>query len=190
MSYTVPRMWAGDTVAVLATGPSMSQEVADKVRGLRVIAINDAFRLAPWADMLYAADRRWWEVNEDAQEFAGIKLSAQPGSPGAIYMRSSGSTGFDPRPGFIRTGGNSGYQAVHVAIHAGAARILLCGFDMHGTHYFGPHKPPLRNTHPSSFARWVDRFAELNGKGTEIINCTPGSALRCFPFASLDSVIE
>ena len=34
MSYRVPRLWPGRTVAVLATGPSISQEVADQVRGL------------------------------------------------------------------------------------------------------------------------------------------------------------
>lgn len=196
MSYRVPRMWPGETVAVLATGPSMSQSVADQVRGLRCVVVNDAFRLAPWADILYAADRRWWEANPDALDFSGIRLCAQPGVRGVGYMQHSGTQGFDPDPSRIRTGGNSGYQAVHVAIHTGAARVLLLGFDMRGTHFFGEHtkRTPdgvlLRNTSPETFRRWVQRFDTLKGHGAEIINCTPGSAISAFPFASIDEVLE
>ncbi len=192
MSYRVPRLWPGRTVAVLATGPSMSQEVADQVRGLPCIAVSDAVRLAPWASILYSADRRWWQANPDAQEFGGVKLCAQAGVEGVEHMVHSGSEGFDPSPSRVRTGGNSGYQAVHVAIHTGAARILLLGFDMHGTHYFGPHTrrapdgTPLRNTHPDAFTRWARRFSGLAGCGAQIINCTPGSAITAFPFSSIE----
>lgn len=200
MGYCVPRMWEGQTVAVMASGPSMSQAVADQVRaaGLHAIVVNDTYRLAPWADILYAADRRWWEANpEAATEFSGVKLVGQAGVtlPGVQVMMRSGTTGFDPRPNFVRTGNNSGYAAVHVAIHAGSARILLCGFDMHGTHWFGSHsrKTPsgkaLANPHPSSFAAWIGRFAELRGRGAEILNCTPGSKLTAFPFVSLDEAL-
>lgn len=188
-------MWEGDTVAVLASGPSMSQVVADKVRaaGIRAIVVNDTYRLAPWADLLYAADRRWWEANpEAATEFAGVKLVGQSGVflPGVQVMMRSGTSGFDPNPKFVRTGNNSGYAAVHVAIHAGAARILLCGFDMDGTHWFGSHtKRGLRNPNPGSFAAWIPRFADLRGRGAEILNCTPGSKLTAFPFVELDEAL-
>lgn len=195
MGYRVPRMWEGETVAVLASGPSMSQAVADKVRaaGIRAVVVNDTWRLAPWADMLYAADRRWWEANpEAATEFAGIKLVGQAGVflPGVQVMMRSGTTGFDPHPQFVRTGNNSGYAAVHVTIHTGAARILLCGFDMHGTHWFGPHtKKGLRNPTQSSFAAWIGRFADLRGRGAEILNCNPCSKLMAFPFVELDEAL-
>lgn len=192
MSFAVPRMFEGETVAVLATGQSMSQEVADSVRELPCIAVNDAFRLAPWAAMLIAADKRWWDANPEAMGFAGLKISSQPGA--VNYLRPSGSMGFDPDPSRIRTGGNSGYQAVHVAIQAGAKRILLLGFDMHGTHYFGPHTKKvggraLGNPNPEKFRVWLDRFGGLANRGAEIINCTPGSALGAFPMARLDEVM-
>lgn len=47
--WTVPQMWAGRTVAVMASGPSMSKDVADKVRAARlpVIVVNNTYRLAP-----------------------------------------------------------------------------------------------------------------------------------------------
>ena len=197
MKYRVPRMWEGETVAVLASGPSMSQEVADKVRGLHAIVVNDTYKLAPWADILYAADRRWWEANPEAAQFAGVKLCGQGGMlpDGVSVMMKSGTDGFDPNPNFVRTGNNSGYAAVHVAIHTGAARILLCGFDMHGTHWFGDHTKStpsgrrLSNPHESSFARWIARFQSLKGAGAEIINCTPGSAMKCFEYKPLEALI-
>lgn len=184
--WSVPPLWQGQTVWVLATGPSMGPQVAQAASRSRqpVLVVNDAFRLAPDAALLYAADTSWWRANPDARQFAGLKLCADDTLPGAdVYtLRHTGKLGFDADPRCIRSGGNSGYQAVHVAVQAGAARILLCGFDMHGTHYFGRHdKGDLQNTPPEKFALWRARFAALNGHGAEIINCTPGSALACFP---------
>lgn len=191
MSWTVPRLWPGRTVAVIATGQSLTREQVEQVRDLPCVVVNDAWRLAPWAGVLYAADARWWRANPEALAFAGTKVCAQPNRPqGVEYMRHSGVGGFDPDPLYVRTGGNSGYQAVHVAIHTGAARILLLGFDMHGTHFFGPHRKGLKNTPPSDHAKWAKRFPGLIGHGAEIVNCTPGSAIECFPRMSITEALE
>lgn len=59
---------------ILATGPSMSQAVADSARGFgTVIAVSDAYRLAPWADCLVSADTAWWKHHNP--DFAGPKFS-------------------------------------------------------------------------------------------------------------------
>lgn len=184
--WVVPRQWPGRTVAVFACGQSLTQAVVDEVReaGLPAIGVNDAYRLAPWVDILYAADARWWAHHaEGVRALSAIKVCAQTEVrvEGVVSIKQTGIFGFDAHPARVRTGGNSGYQAVHVAIHTGAARILLFGFDMHGTHFFGRHPAPLRNPDADSLARWVERFAALNGRGAEIINCTPGSALDAFP---------
>jgi hypothetical protein len=170
----------------------MTPDLAISVRAARLasIAVNSSFQLAPWADMLYGADAGWWRHHsQTALKLAGIKVTAQDSCEfRAVHLlKNTGSAGFDPNPANIRTGGNSGYQAIHVAIHAGASRILLLGFDMRGGHWHGDHPEPLTNPGPAEFARWIDRFDALNGRGPEIINCTPGSALRCFPFAPLEN---
>lgn len=47
--------------AVLASGESMNQALADSVRGkCKVIAVSDTWRLAPWADALVSSDAGWW----------------------------------------------------------------------------------------------------------------------------------
>ena len=49
----VPRAWTGETVAILATGPSLTVPDDAAVRGrVRTIAVNDAVTIAPWADVL------------------------------------------------------------------------------------------------------------------------------------------
>lgn len=194
MKWTVPRLWEGQTVAILASGPSMSQEVCDRVRaaGVPAIAINETWRLAPWAAMLYAADPEWWNFpgNRALREFCGLKVSCMPVS-GVMQLRNSGTEGFDQDPSAVRTGGNSGYQAIHVAVHAGAARVLLCGFDMRGgaEHWHGRHPHPLKQTDEEQFDRWIRRFgtlaAALRGR-VDIANCTPGSALQCFRMGVLE----
>lgn len=193
--WSVPRLWPGATVAVLASGPGMSRSVADLVRaaGLPAIAINETWRLAPWASMLYAADTEWWLAphNTALRDYDGIKVSCMP-VPGVHMLRNSGTEGFDPDPGAVRTGGNSGYQALHVAVHAGASRVLLCGFNMDpgdARHWHGKHPAPLRETPREMYARWIDRFDRLAplllARGVDVINCTPDSALRCFRKADL-----
>lgn len=184
------------TVAILATGASLTQQQvsavhrAHRLGKLAAVAVNDAFRLAPWADALYAADAAWWKVNaDDALAFAGAKFTADQMTPyrAVTRLKQTGLTGYDPEPGCVRTGGNSGYQALHLVIQGGAERVLLLGYDMGGPHYFGAHKPPLRNTTHDTFVKWRERFAALEGRGATIINCTPGSALACFPRGELEA---
>lgn len=168
--------------------------MVESVRSARLptIAVNDAFTVAPWADMLYAADAKWWIYHcQTALKFEGLKVTAQNALPykAVMLLEQTGVTGFDPDPMKIRTGGNSGYQAIHIAIHAGAARILLLGFDMRGDHFFGKHPKGLRNPDPNSFKNWIQRFPALRNRGAEIINCTPGSALDAFPKMPIDEAI-
>jgi hypothetical protein len=186
--WTIPRQWEGATVAVMASGPSMSPMVAELVLSLRIpaIVVNNTFRLAPWADILYAADAKWWQVTPGAMEFAGKKVSCEP-VPGVDNLRNAGMTGYSDEADCVHTYSNSGAQAIQIAAKAGARKILLLGFDMHGTHWHGAHEKPLRNTEPSTFQRWIESMAtlaaELKRRGVEVVNCTPGSALRCFPMA-------
>ncbi len=147
---------------------------AVRAAGVPAIAVNDAFLLAPWADVLYAADAQWWGVHaQTALKFAGLKMTADPSVHyrAVLKLKQTGKTGYDPTPGCVRTGGNGGYQALHVAIQAGARRILLLGFDMGGTHFFGRHRDGLRNTPDQTFANWIPRFSALAKVGAEVINC-------------------
>lgn len=164
------------TFAVLATGPSMSQAVADSVRGkCGVVAVSDAYRLAPWADALASNDRVWWLHHVEALKFAGPKFTS--GTVDGVEKMSH------------RGGSNSGLLGIRVAMRLGATRVLLLGYDMGGTHYFGPHPEPLKNTLPARFEIFKQQFARFEHPGVEIVNCTPDSALTCFPRMTLQEAL-
>ena len=182
----------------------MTRAQANLVReaGVPAVAVNDngidvirngsvVPAMAPWADLLYASDCQWWRINsQQALKFKGLKVSCSEVEFRAVHhLRNTGVEGFDSNPEHVRNGGNSGYAALHIAIHAKASRILLLGFDMGGTHWFGKHEFGLRNTDPFTFGRWIPRFKALVNAGSQVINCTPGSALTCFPTMPLEDAL-
>ncbi len=127
--------WYGQTVVVIASGPSLSYAQLELVEasGKPTIAVSDVYRVAPWADVVYACDLKWWlhHWQNVYHHGAAHKVTCDGSVAFPIrHLRNTGEQGFDPTPGYIRTGGNSGYQAVHLAVHLGAKKIVLLGFDM------------------------------------------------------------
>lgn len=166
------------TWAILATGESMNQQIADFVKGkCKVMAVSNAYELAPWADGLASNDSRWWRHHKAALDFKGGKYCAG---------RLEGVKRIAP-DGHFTSSCNSGLFAMRVAEKLGATKILLLGFDMRGTHYFGNHPAPLRNTTQVRFKHFIRQFDFW--KGCEVINCTKGSALKKFPFHSIESML-
>jgi hypothetical protein len=196
LEHVEPR-WRGECCIVAAPGPSLTLEVAEACRGDRVIAVNDAYRRLPFADVLYACDARWWGVHGHCAGFAGEKWSShsrdnqklkEADRYGLTLVTGCNRKGFSLDPDQIHYGGNSGFQAVNLAILFGAYRIVLIGCDMHGSHFFGPHPTPLRNT--SRFDQYIQKFgdaAKMLPSHIKIVNATPDSALMCFPFVDFIS---
>lgn len=201
MSWSIPKMWEGQTACILASGPSMNQEVADAVRPTlwRTIAINNQYQKAPWADMLYACDALWWNHPDyrSARQFTGLKVSMEPVGEDVLTLKNTGQHGMDEDPSCLRTGNNSGYQALQVAVHAGCPRIILCGFDMRSVngkqHCHERHPLPLRDHGDGIYPRWIRAFESialiLVKKKVEVWNATPDSALKCFPSIKLGDAI-
>src|SRR5690606_24516492 len=123
----------------------------DFVRGKApVICINDAHRMAPWADVLYSSDRSWWPHYKGVPSFGGLKFGIGSGIgkanafhqlPDVSVLRNTGYDGLEMAPTGLRNGRNSGYAAVNLAVHLGASRVVLLGYDMGWqgakAHFFG-----------------------------------------------------
>ncbi len=204
MSYwSVPPEWTGETAYILGCGPSLRGFDARVLRGRgRVIAINDSFRLAPWADVLYACDLRWWQTRREAIQaiWQGRRMvTLENQIDGVLRLRNSGEDGLETDPGALRTGKNSGYQAIGLAYHFGASRIVLLGFDMHVSPRGEMHwndRPEVQT--PGGFASTLrlmlpkfDTLREpLATAGVQVVNVTPGSALRTWPMVQLVDVLD
>lgn len=198
---TVPRSWAGQTVVCIGSGPSLTPEdVALACSHGPVIGVNDAYRLIP-ADKsdaaLLACDHGWWRVHEGVPSFTGQKYGLDPRSAkyGVQILKNTGREGLETDPSGVRTGDNSGYQAVNVAVHYGAARILLLGYDMQRSggrsHWFGEHPQGLQRPPVSSFVPFFAGLATAaQALGVEIVNCSRATALTCFPCTTLDRALS
>jgi hypothetical protein len=185
---------------VAAPGPSLTPGIAQACDGFNVIAVNDAYQLFPRARCLYGSDQEWWKARKGVPEFEGEKWTLRLKHYdnencicryGLKTVQASRGEGFDFRPGRIHLGRNGGFQAVNLALCFGAKRVIMTGFDMTGTHFFGEHKYPLRQK--AYYRGWIemfDRAAKLLPAGITIINATPGSALTCFPMMTIQEALN
>lgn len=195
----VPRLWPGETVTICASGPSLTEEDVNYVRGkCRVIVINSTYKMAPWADLLYACDWGWW--NKYQPEFAGMKVSQDVNVlklGGVLRVPSCDDPGISFDPLRINQGTNSGFQALNLAVLLGAKRVILLGYDMQltdgKTHWHGDHPSGLNNPVHGQFPSWCRVYEEaapqLAGAGIEVINATRQTALGAFPRVALESVL-
>lgn len=169
--WTPDVRFLGETVFCLASGPSLTQEVVDKVRGRgRVIAVNSSVYLAPWADVLFFTDSGWFETGRNpdlcgwagedrwprrdfVEAFPGLVVSMSRAAKRVLpekvkRIKGSGQpTDNPPRfpaPGSatIHGGRTSGHTAVSLAIGMGAVRIVLLGYDMRLLPKGGPYTDP------------------------------------------------
>ena len=186
--------WQGEDVVCIASGPSLTVEQVEYVRGkARVIAVNDNYKLAPWADAIYACDHRWWSCHIDQARHTQAQLWSMDESAcrdyGLRYVHAVRQDGFSTEAGVICHGTNSGYQAMNLAYQFGASRIILIGYDCQHTggkrHWFGDHPKGWGNANMVS--RWLQSYNSVVCP-IPIINCTLDTALS-FPMARLEDVL-
>jgi hypothetical protein len=192
-------LWTHAHVFCLASGPSLTEPDVERVRlwrmagtdatPRRVVVANTTFRAAPWADAMFAMDRKWWDAHwRDAQSFAGLRYST------AMVPRQYGVEHLNRV--YTKDYRNSGAGCVSLAAWLGASHVYLLGYDCaHApdgrTHWHGAHPQPLGDA--VSVARWPAKFSELardmQGR-VEIVNCSRHTVLDCFTKDTLEHVLD
>lgn len=205
-----------ERVALVASGPSLTIDDIERLRGkCRVIVINDNYRLAPWADIIYACDSTWWDFHKGCPEFSGEKwtqayspaLSSRESAEavaqmetiaryGLNYVYGAHCPGISLDPALIHYGHNSGFQALNLAVHLGAKRVILLGYDMKKSndgksHWFGDHPPEIHRCSP--YNKFAEAFnsavPDLIAAGVKVINCSRDTALTCFERAKIEDIL-
>lgn len=185
--------WRGATVACIASGPSLTLEDVATVRaaGIPTIVTNTTFRVAPWADALFAFDAGWWRLHiaEVREVFPGRKFCQSARWP----YKGVEFPGTTKR---YHSFGNSGACAISLAVGGYASHVILLGFDAQltggKTHHHGDHPAPLRNC--DSVGKWPAQFARAASwaqrHGCNVVNASRETALTCFPRVALADVLE
>ena len=210
--WSVPAgMWEGETVFIVAGGPSFNYEDARKIVGRRVIAINSAWEVAPFAEMTFFGDGRWYRGDasqkgkawaksnlEKLRSYSGILVSSDPSMLGRSNIRTLGRVAppaWSNDPTRVTMSATSVTGAMNIATLAGAARIVLCGVDgkktkdrvrhNHGAAYPWPFRPNSWDRHKKEF--WQVRTALL--KIVDVVNCNLDSYHDAFPREPLDKYL-
>lgn len=188
---------------VLAGGPSVTNEhvrlvhdwknADDANRG--VIAVTKSYLIAPWADIVHARDKRFWDhlYNDIVSKTDAIKTSyqANPNCPPDVSLLSIPKS---------KEGNNSGFQAMLLAMALGAKNIYLLGIDMKyirdKTHWHKGYSGPIgnssaqRETMGGIFRRWMRNFEKIDYSGVNVINCSMNSGLNLFPKKPAEEVLK
>lgn len=200
--------WRARPCVIVASGPSAGEAPIAQAQGRAyVLTINNSWALAPWADALYASDLAWWQANGGVSQFRGLKVCRHPEAPNIFpdvrFVRMARCNGrwrdemVLDEPYTIGAGGNSGFQALNLAVRFGAKVIILVGYDMRvdrGTHWHGNHEGGLNNPDAPLVAIWrehLDKAApSLANASVTVINTSPVSALTAYPKMSFSEALE
>lgn len=145
-------IWPSSTVVCVGGGPSLvAADVAfARSAGAKILSINSSYQCFEGCpDALFAPDAKWWGWHPEALGFACIKVAFPPDPPvtlpGVDIVDWTTGDGVDLNPTCLRGGGHSGYAAINLAMHMGARRIVLLGYDgapgPDGRHHCHPDHP-------------------------------------------------
>lgn len=207
---TVPRLWQNATAVCVAAGPSLTKADVEYVRGrAKVIVVNRSIELAPWADVWYACDARFWKwvargegdwrsAKAIAEQYHGpcysLALESKRWRPDVKVLSKGTSHGLSLDPAKLCLGGNSGYQAINLAVLMGATRILLLGYDMGvdskgRQHWHADHPNKMRSPYQTFLQGYPTLVEPLKKAGIEVVNCSRDTRIKCFPRLTIEQAL-
>lgn len=230
--WEVPPIWEGGECWIIGGGPSMPRQFGvpediirrvmeghegpstyspflSPIHGKHVIAINNAYLIGSWIDVMFFGDCKWYPANADAlSKFPGLKLTscARFKKPheicnGIRFLAWDHEKGFgiSTKPDMVAWNLNSGAASVSIAHHLGVKRIILLGFDMkldekkkshwHGA--YGTSKNPKMVPHFQKQMFGFEFIArDAQSLGIEIINASPDSAITHFPKITVKELLS
>ena len=233
MNWAVPKIWSGGDVWIIGGGASITKEfeipdevVLDVLNGKQpmsayspymkflhdkhVIAVNAAFMIGEWMDMVFFGDSKFFlKFKNQLYAYPKLKVSCAPSSQQCPWVKYLSRDKRKPRGlsenrETVSWNYNSGSAAINVAANAGAKRIFLLGFDMKlnergDQHFHSMYKSKRTAANPAKrknlrFFQHLKSFPEISRdaerRGIEIYNVCPDSEIQQFPRITLKQAIE
>ena len=204
-----------ETVIICGTGPSITQEQislcnnARKAGKAKVFGANRAYEIFD-IDLLHACNFQFWDLHwPKVKDLPFEKWTTRPGLnyDGLNYIEEIWIDGLSTDPKTISAHHGTGPQLLNLAYHFGFKRLLLVGWDMRFPGKVSDRKYTQKRRYlgedPLTSNHWpkTEANGDLGGLirevetiipedyGIEIINCTPNSALKCFPMMELSDCL-
>ena len=195
---------------IIGTGPSLTQEQINKVSHLRRFGANRAYQYD--CHVIAGCNTAFWHHYwPQVKDLRCDKWTTRPELkdtyPGLRYIEERWIDGLSTDKSYIAAHHGTGPQVVNLALHYGCKVMILIGWDMQfkgkvdnrryeqPRHFFG--EDPLTSNHwpktgPNGELTGLIKEMETikpEDYGIEIINCTPDSAMTCFPMMDLDKAL-
>jgi len=234
MNWIIPRMWENEDVWILGGGPSVTKQFGipdeivrsvvertsppsvyspymEAIHNKHVIGVNVSFMIGDWMDIVFFGDNGFLlRYEEPLSKYPGIRATCtdqMPDIPSWIKKLDKDRDhpkGISTRPGHVSWNHNSGGAAINIAVAAGAARIILLGFDMnlttnlrqhwHDVYQKGEqHDEKIRMTTLANMDRHLRAFPQIaldaRKMGIEILNASPTSEIKEFVKVPLEYLL-
>ena len=184
----------------------------------RIFTMNNSYQMIK-PDVHFSCNYQWWDyyfqhdpnlkkLQKEVDMWTWNEKTAK--KYGINHVPGRWQDGFSTDPNWIHFGHGSGYETLGVCVHYNPNKIILLGYDLKfpkgydgkrqksggKRHYFGEYPKQLQHwsVSPNSVDRnghligLIRMYEKVNCK-IPIINCTPDSALKCFPYIPLEEVL-
>jgi hypothetical protein len=202
-NWTVPLEWEKQCCFIIGGGPSVLGQDLEMLRGQRVIVINSSVYAAPWADMLYFGDWRWWNEPENraaVESFQGrvVTTSRLVTSGKVLVCKKTNPPGLALSRDSLMQKWTSLTAATNLAAHlvGRGSTIVWLGADGKAsgdrTHHHKPHRWPHKpGAYDKQHADLVTIVPSLQALGIAAFNASPGTAWTdLLPRIELQDVLE
>lgn len=187
----------GKRVFILASGPSLKDHDLSRLDRRLVIGLNRSALAYPNTHYHCTMDQRLFDEFPDVLGKTRYLFTLE-GRPFGIPLPLLGSQGFswDLAKG-IYSGYTIAYFALQIAVYMGFAEVFFLGLDLKNqgmnTHFFG-HDFRSSTHEQSEYPRMTKMLIyaakELKDSGVKVYNCSPVSALDCFPKMDFDEAVS
>ena len=203
--------YLGETIFVVASGPSLLKVNYELLRGRKIICVNSSVEHFPFASFLYFGDGRWWAENKKKfGNFAGHVLSCSGLVTSKRVLKVSRLKPINPATGFSES--RKGLASQRTSLQGGmnlaahlcsdgktAGKIVLVAADMGRDPETGishGHKPHKWTNRPGNVTwdeqmrhlKWI--AAPLQRKGIPVINTSMVSRIPWWPKMTLEKFLE
>ena len=212
---SVPLLWNDATVHILGGGPGLLRTDLARLRGngTRVIATNHAYRTGPWDVVVFGDLGFYRSQHEGLLGFAGLKVGTHRsliGRPGLhVVKKKNHPFGIRRDRNVLAWNLSTGGMAINLAVHLGARKIVLHGYDMRRVPigendvdvdvaasvdgarcnwHERSGAPKSKDPYARFLRPFVDIARDLKALNVEGVNATPGSALTEFPIVEPEEV--